>query len=79
MSIQMIGIDHSRAGIDIRTIFSFTKKRCAEALDFFKGIEGIEGCILLSTCNRMELYVSCEEEFQGSLFDLLCSENVFRI
>lgn len=72
MSIQMIGIDHSRAGIDIRTIFSFTKKRCAEALDFFKGIEGIEGCILLSTCNRMELYVSCEEEFQGSLFDLLC-------
>ena len=33
MSIQMIGIDHTRAGIDVRTVFSFTKKKMAEALE----------------------------------------------
>ncbi len=32
MAIQMIGIDHTKAVIDIRTVFSFTKKRSAEAL-----------------------------------------------
>ena len=37
MAIQMIGIDHTKAVIDIRTIFSFTKKRSAEALKLYKG------------------------------------------
>lgn len=36
MAIQMIGIDHTKAVIDIRTIFSFTKKRSAEALKLIK-------------------------------------------
>lgn len=72
MSIQMIGIDHSRAEIDIRTIFSFTKKKCAEALEIIKEKDGISGCVLLSTCNRMELWVSCGEQFSDSLVDMLC-------
>ena len=72
MPIQMIGIDHSRAEIDIRTIFSFTKKKCAEALEIIKEKEGIGGCVLLSTCNRMELWVSCEDGFSDSLVDILC-------
>ena len=72
MSIQMIGIDHSRAEIDKRTIFSFTKKKCAEALEIIKKQTGISGCVLLSTCNRMELWVSCGEGFSGSLVDMLC-------
>lgn len=72
MPIQMIGIDHSRAAIDKRTIFSFTKKKCAEALEIIKGKSGISGCVLLSTCNRMELWVSCGEDFSDSLVDMLC-------
>ena len=53
MAIQMIGIDHTKAVIDIRTIFSFTKKRSAEALKLIKEEKGIRGCVLISTCNRM--------------------------
>lgn len=73
MGIQMIGIDHSMAEIDVRTVFSFTKKKCIEALEAIKKIEGIQGCVLLSTCNRMELWVSCEDDFKGSLYEILCS------
>ncbi len=73
MSIRMIGIDHSTAEIDIRTIFSFTKTKCADAVEQISRKERINGCVLLSTCNRMELYVSCEEEYQGSLYELVCS------
>lgn len=72
MGIQMIGIDHSNAEIDVRTIFSFTKAKAVEALDILKHTEGIQGCVLVSTCNRMELWASCEEGFSGSLYELIC-------
>lgn len=72
MGIQMIGIDHSVAEIDIRTIFSFTKKKIAEAYEWLKQVPGIEGCVLLSTCNRMELWLSTDESFAQSPFELLC-------
>lgn len=72
MGIQMVGIDHSVAEIDIRMIFSFTKKNMAEALAKLKAVKGIEGCVILSTCNRMELWVSADEGFEGSVYELLC-------
>ena len=72
MAIQMIGIDHNNAVIDIRMIFSFTKKKTAEALEILKEVSGISGCVLLSTCNRMELWASTTEEFQGDLLEILC-------
>lgn len=72
MGIQMTGIDHTVAGIDIRTVFSFTKKNMAEALEILKQVRGIEGCVMISTCNRMELWVSTGEDFAGSVFELLC-------
>lgn len=78
MGIQMIGIDHSVAAIDIRTVFSFTKKKTAEALDAIKEKKGIRGCVLLSTCNRMELWVSTDETFTDSLYDILCEVRELR-
>lgn len=72
MSIQMIGIDHSMAEIDIRMIFSFTKKSMEEAFAYFKKVDGICGCVMLSTCNRMELWLSTEEDFSCDLVQLLC-------
>ena len=72
MAIQMIGIDHSVAAIDIRTIFSFTQKKTVEALEIIKQEKGICGCVLLSTCNRMELWVSTEEGCVIALYELLC-------
>ena len=72
MAIWMIGIDHNNAGIDVRTVFSFTKKRIGEALESFKQVPGLSGCILLSTCNRCEFWTSTTEEFTGDLYELLC-------
>ncbi|MDY3766776.1 MAG: glutamyl-tRNA reductase [Lachnospiraceae bacterium] len=68
----MIGIDHSKANIDVRCIFSFTKKQMAEVLPKIRDQKGIHGCVMISTCNRMELWVSCEEELSFSLCELLC-------
>jgi glutamyl-tRNA reductase len=69
----MLGIDHNKASIEEREVFSFTKKMAADVLLYIKAIEGINGCIILSTCNRMELWISCTEEFEASVYHTLCS------
>ena len=70
----MIGIDHSKASVDIRAKFSFTKKRAIEAMKKLKEEHGILGCIILSTCNRMEVWVSMQDDEEISLYDFLCKE-----
>ncbi len=72
MSISMIGVDHSMAPVDIRSLFAFTKKSAGEAMETLKGYQGIEGCIILSTCNRLELWVDMDEECDLSLYHCLC-------
>lgn len=74
MSISMIGIDFHKASVDVRSKFSFTKSSSVTALERLKKEPGVLGCILLSTCNRMELWVSTEEAPEGLLYDFLCRE-----
>lgn len=53
--IAIIGINHETASVDIREAFSFQP---AEIIDFLKKLKSshtIEGGIILSTCNRMEI------------------------
>lgn len=68
----MIGIDHGRAPVDIRALFAFTKKNAGEAMELLKEKAGIHGCVILSTCNRLEIWASHEEEKELSLYQCLC-------
>lgn len=72
MSICMVGIDHNRADVDVRALFSFTKKNAAAAMEQWKKVPGLQGCVILSTCNRMELWASTAEDWDGDLLELLC-------
>lgn len=73
MDIQMVGIDHSKASIEYRENFSFTHHEAAAAMNqIMKWYEEeITGCVLLSTCNRTELYISCEDEGMEP-YEILC-------
>lgn len=72
MSISMIGIDHNMAPVDIRALFAFTKKNAGEAMERLKEMPGIYGCIILSTCNRLEIWASTDDEVCPSLYEDLC-------
>ena len=72
MSIRMLGIDHNLAPVDVRAVFSFTKKTAVAAMERLKKEAKVEGCIILSTCNRMEIWASTEEDWEGSLLEELC-------
>ncbi|MDO4695327.1 glutamyl-tRNA reductase [Porphyromonas sp.] len=60
--LSIIGIDHKTAPIDIREAFSFVP---ADAVDFLrraKSLKIINGGVLISTCNRTEIYVDSDLE-----------------
>ena len=72
MVVWMAGIDHTRAGVDVRSVFSFTKMRVEQACQWWKEKPGISGIVILSTCNRMELWLSGEEDAVSSPAGQLC-------
>ena len=74
MGIIMAGIDHTRAGVDIRSVFSFTKKKTGELYEVMRKVPGLNGCVLLSTCNRMEIWLSTADEIRFSPLALLCDK-----
>ena len=72
MNIQMIGIDHNLASVDVRALFAFTKSGGMEAMEHVCLMPGIHGCIILSTCNRMELWIHADEGQEVDLLQILC-------
>ena len=75
MTISMIGIDHGRAPVDIRALVAFTKKNAGEAMEKLKHTAGIHGCVILSTCNRLEIWANTEED-QGPVSVSLSAKGV---
>lgn len=72
MNIRMAGIDYSLAGIDIREKFSLTESCLKGVYEFLEGREEILGAVVITTCNRTELYLSCAEGYEENPFALLC-------
>ena len=68
----MAGIDYSLAGIDIREKFSFTSSYQSEIYGKIEQDEAILGSVIVSTCNRTEIYISCIDGYEINPFELLC-------
>ena len=62
MSIVMSGLDCHRASIALRERLAFSRQQVCALLQWLRQQPGVEGCVLLSTCNRTELYLSGEAE-----------------
>ena len=58
MTISVIGLNHKSANIDIREKFSFTADSASLLLRRIKKVRDIHEVIVVSTCNRTEIY--CE-------------------
>ncbi len=57
--LLVAGTSHKVSPIEIREKLSFVSKGLGPALDFFAAEPGIRGCVILSTCNRVEVYAEC--------------------
>ena len=62
MAIYLSTLEHSWVPIQVREILSFTRTATQKLTGKTACMPGVSGCVLLSTCNRTELYVSSDEE-----------------
>ena len=51
-----VGISHKTCPVEIREKVAFSERVLPEALREMRALEGIRECLILSTCNRVELY-----------------------
>jgi len=56
--LLVLGINHQKAPVTIRERLAFPNSKLREALHHLLGFDEIEGGVILSTCNRAEIYVS---------------------
>lgn len=66
----MSGLDFRQAPVALRERLSFTRSGVMEMNRRIRCFSGVDGVVLLSTCNRTELYLSCGEEQNPGM--LLC-------
>tara|TARA_R110002049_G_scaffold4601_4_gene31908 strand:+ start:151969 stop:153249 length:1281 start_codon:yes stop_codon:yes gene_type:complete len=62
MKLQMIGCSHHDTAVEFRERLSFTADQVSETLSAFRAEFPSAELVLLSTCNRVELYASCNDE-----------------
>jgi len=58
VKLQMIGCSHQNAAVEFREQLSFTTEQAKVALDAFRRRFPAAEVVLLSTCNRVELYTA---------------------
>lgn len=64
MNIAVIGVNYRNCPIEIREKVSFVHSKKIEALHLLKA-EGIQEVIILSTCNRSEIYIKHDRLEEG--------------
>ncbi len=58
MSVVVIGLSHRSCPVALREQFAFAEGKIPEALTALRGAGIAEEAVILSTCNRVEIYVS---------------------
>jgi len=74
LSIIMAYLDYKSANIDLREKVSFTATKTREVLGDLKKNYNVSGVILLSTCNRTELYISNPNVEKINPAEILCKQ-----
>ena len=67
MPILMIGLNHKVASVDVRERLAFGPEQIPFALDqiISDKVSGIKEIVLLSTCNRTEVYICTCDSSNG--------------
>jgi len=61
MKLQLVGCSHHHASLDVRERLAFTPAQAETALDALREQYPESEAVLLSTCNRVELYTAAED------------------
>ena len=61
MTLHVLGINHHSAPLEVREKLAFAPERQPDALVAIAGQPGVAEAVLVSTCNRTEVYCRCDD------------------
>lgn len=73
MNIAVIGVNHNNTPIDIREKVAFSETKKIEGINYILDY-GVKECIILSTCNRSEIYIVSSNIEQH----IVCMKNFYK-
>ena len=73
MPLQILGLNHNTAPLEIREQLVFAGDEIPRALERLTALDGVDEAVLLSTCNRTEFYLVADGKGHESLKQWLSS------
>ena len=73
-SFKAVSISYKSAPLNIRELISFNEEACKRLLKYFKEFTPITEAVVLSTCNRTEVYYSAEKDLSHDIIKLIALE-----
>lgn len=71
MPLKILGLNHTTAPVEIREQVVYTGDAIARALAEILALQGVSEVVLLSTCNRTEIYVASDSGDDDTLLEWL--------
>lgn len=65
MNIVVVGLSHKTASVDVREKLSIPETQIEEAIAHLRSYPHVEEVVIISTCNRLEIYSVVRETEQG--------------
>ena len=65
MNVICLGLSHHTAHVELREKFAFPEADITNAISRLGTMDGIREMVIVSTCNRVELYVAVEDATRG--------------
>ncbi len=64
MSLVVVGLNHRTAPVEVREAFAYQESAVPTVLSVIRGAGLVREAVLLSTCNRVELYAAAEGDLR---------------
>lgn len=61
MALTVVGVNHRGASLDVRERLAYRSSEAVPALEALRGASDAREAVMLSTCNRTEVYVVEDE------------------
>lgn len=74
----LVGISYKSADLEIRECFSFTKEDISKMAISLSNSGKLQGLVVLSTCNRSEIYYHCPRNESREALELIMAELTLR-
>lgn len=72
MAIQLVGLNHATAPVALREQLAFSADQTIDAYHQLTALDSIDESLVLSTCNRSEIYCVSERPIRQDLIGWLC-------